>query len=116
MNTAKLLRLAVASDLHAHSNHAQSPSHLNASAPEDFATQHPIVGLLELIKRDSLTATALLCPGDLGHQADPSGIRYAWSALDRVASALGVNSSPQPRAIMTSIRAFKEMITTQNTF
>lgn len=91
MSTDTLLRLAIASDLHAHSNHAQSPSHLNASAPENFATQHPIVGLLELIERDSLSATALLCPGDLGHQADPNGIRYAWSALDRVASALGAD-------------------------
>ena len=45
-------------------------------------------GLDEMLDPDSLSATALLCPGDLGHQADPSGIRNAWSALDRVASAL----------------------------
>ncbi len=91
MSTDNLLRLAVASDLHAHSNHAPSPSYLNASAPENFGNQHPIVGLLELIKRDSLRATALLCPGDLGHQADPNGIRYAWAALERAATALGAD-------------------------
>ncbi len=88
MSTDKILRLAIASDLHAHSNHAQSPSHLNVSTLDTNPTSHPIEGLLDLIKRKSLKATALLCPGDLGHQADPNGIQYGWTALKRIAEAL----------------------------
>ena len=80
MTSERIIRIAIASDLHAHSNHVLSPSHLNVSASENFANLHPITALLELIKREYLTATALLSPGDLGHQADPEGIRYAWSA------------------------------------
>ncbi len=88
MSSAQLVRLAVASDLHAHSAHKRSPSHLNANAPETIPNQHPILGLIHLIRDKQLTATALLCPGDLGHQADPQGIRYSWEALKRVAKAL----------------------------
>lgn len=83
------IKLAIASDLHAHSNHAVSPSHLNTSAPEAEANQHPITGLVTLIEKEHLTATALLCPGDLGHQADQQGIRYSWNALRLLSASLG---------------------------
>jgi 3',5'-cyclic AMP phosphodiesterase CpdA len=89
MSSVPKITLAIASDLHAHSNHTVSPSHLNTSAPDDNANQHPITGLIALIEKERLTATALLSPGDLGHQADPQGIRYSWSALQRISLALG---------------------------
>ncbi|MEQ1885192.1 MAG: metallophosphoesterase [Bryobacteraceae bacterium] len=89
MSSPPKITLAIASDLHAHSNHPVSPSHLNTSAPEGVANQHPITGLLTLIEKEHLTATALLSPGDLGHQADPQGIQYSWNALKRLSVALG---------------------------
>jgi hypothetical protein len=69
-----MIRIAVASDP-PHFNHPTSPSHLNTMLPENLINQHPITALIDLIKRNNLTATALLSPGDLGHQADTQRIR-----------------------------------------
>jgi metallophosphoesterase superfamily enzyme len=91
MSLLSKITLAIASDLHAHANHPVSPSHLNTSAPESMANQHPITGLVTLIETEKLTATALLSPGDLGHQADAQGIRYSWNALKRISTALGAD-------------------------
>ena len=78
----------MASDLHAYSDRATSPSHLDIGAPESVTLQHPIAALLKLIDEKSLSADYLLCPGDLGDKADPKGIAYAWKSLDRVAQTL----------------------------
>lgn len=86
--TPNLIRIAVASDLHAHSNSDPSPSHLNISMPESLTFQHPISALLELIRAEKLVADILLSPGDLGDKADAEGIAYAWAALGKLASAL----------------------------
>lgn len=84
----RTIRIAVASDIHAHFNHPTSPSHLNTTLPENLVNQHPITALIDLIERNNLTATALLSPGDLGHQADSQGIRYSWSSLRKLSEAL----------------------------
>ena len=88
MNDGEPIFIAVASDLHAHSGHKNSPSHLNINHPESPAAHHPIASLVDLIRREQLRATALLSPGDLGHQADPQGIRYSWQALSQISKEL----------------------------
>jgi len=87
--TSKPIRVAIASDLHAHSNSAPSPSHLNISMPESLTFQHPISALLDLINTEQLIANVLLSPGDLGDKADAEGIAYSWGALGKLSSALG---------------------------
>lgn len=86
-----LIKIAVASDLHAISGASQSVSrsHLRVGDSEDYPGKQPIAGLLKLIKDEHLKANILLCPGDLGDQADPEGIRYAWNALHRIGEKLG---------------------------
>lgn len=88
MSDAESVLIAVASDLHAHSGLEPSPSHLNIKIPESPMAHHPIASLVDLINRQQLRATALLSPGDLGHRADPLGIRYSWRALLKIAEEL----------------------------
>jgi Calcineurin-like phosphoesterase len=87
----KRFTVAVASDLHAYAklpeNH-QRPSHLSISTGEQQPENHPIAGLVELIKRDEVSANVLLCPGDLAHQACPECIRYGWTTLQQIQEAL----------------------------
>ena len=87
LSSPPLIRIAVASDLHAYSGGKDSPSHLNVS---EAATglQHPIAALMKLIEGEHLSADFLLSPGDLGDKADAKGIAYSWSALGQVASGL----------------------------
>ena len=91
MSDIKPIRIAVASDLHAHSGHKNSPSQLNINNSQSPVGQHPIASLVELIRREELHATVLLSPGDLGHQADAQGIRYSWQALAQISDALGAD-------------------------
>lgn len=90
---SRIIRIAVASDLHAVSGDSAvlGRSHLNASESEQFPSRHPVAGLLKLITDENLKADALICPGDIGDQANPDGIRYAWNALHRIGKALGAS-------------------------
>jgi hypothetical protein len=90
-NRSEILRIAVASDLHAYDNCGRrpEPSHLKISHPEDQPGKHPIAGLIKLIKDGKLAADLLLCPGDLGDQAEVVGIQYAWKKLHQLGSDLG---------------------------
>ncbi len=84
-------KIAIASDLHAYDQTLvkdSAPSHLKIDLPEDEPEKHPISGLIKLIKENNLQADLLLCPGDLGHQAMPSGIQYAWKSLQKIKVAL----------------------------
>lgn len=92
MTSANILRIAVASDLHAHPGANPSPSHLDTTQPEAITNQHPIAALLDLIQKNSLTANVLLSPGDLGDKANPLGTSYAWSALARIAKTLNCDT------------------------
>jgi 3',5'-cyclic AMP phosphodiesterase CpdA len=90
MGTTNVVRIAIASDLHAFANLDPSPSHLDIELPESVTLQHPIEALIERInlESDKLNADILLSPGDLGHAADPKGIAYSWHALEKIARAL----------------------------
>jgi hypothetical protein len=67
-----VIRIAVASDLHAFSGKGERPSHLDIKMSEALRLQHPISALIELIHAESLSADYLLSPGDLGDRADPA--------------------------------------------
>ena len=62
-----ILTLAIASDLHAFDDPQgkEDPSYLSVALPDNEPGKHPITGLLELIKKRSLSADILLCPGIL---------------------------------------------------
>jgi hypothetical protein len=91
---AETITIAVASDLHAIDSHNgdDAPSHLRITDPEDQLGKNPITDLLHLISEKELTAELLLCPGDLGHQAKPVALKYAWQALQKVKGALKAES------------------------
>jgi hypothetical protein len=95
---ANTLKIAIASDLHAFSDAAVTPrpSHLYTGDPEDNWRRHPISGLFKLIDQHASTSTKLsadllLCPGDLGDKADPLGIKYAWSAMEKLRAKLNAD-------------------------
>ncbi len=86
--------VAVVSDLHAYqkvSSGSQRPSHLKVGSTDTQPENHPIVGLKALIASENLHADLLLCPGDIGHQACPVSINYAWNALQEITSAIGAS-------------------------
>ncbi len=88
MTSTTTVRIAVASDLHAHPGSDPSPSHLDTTQEEALTFHHPISALLDLIRKNSLTANLLLSPGDLGDKANPAGVAYAWAALSKLATEL----------------------------
>ena len=87
------LVIAVLSDLHAYDrigdDETMEPSHLCTNSTELAPGKHPIKGLLALIDEKHLRADLLLCPGDLGDKARPSGIEYGWTALHEIGEKLG---------------------------
>lgn len=94
LHDQNILRIAVASDLHAFgsvASHEQIPSHLKVLAAEDAASQDPVRHLEELIQRESLKADLVLSPGDLGNKASEDGIKYAWSCLHRIGQNLSAH-------------------------
>jgi hypothetical protein len=86
-----VIRIAVVSDLHAHSEAKNTPSFLDLRDVATPVLQHPVLALKELISSGGLTADLLLSPGDLGHQASTLGIRYAWNELQDLGIQLGAN-------------------------
>jgi hypothetical protein len=87
------MQIAVLSDIHAYSEIVgpAEPSHLRVSMKELQPSTHPITALLQRIRQDHLTADLLLSAGDMGDKAQEEGIKYAWSAIHRIAAALGAS-------------------------
>ncbi len=90
-----VLRIAVASDLHAfapadpgRAKDAPKPSLLNAD-DDDGRPTHIIESLISTIQTKAIRAEYLICPGDLGHQGSRVGIRHGWKQVRRIATALG---------------------------
>src|SRR5205823_184468 len=86
------LTIAILSDLHAYDRLKVSespPSYLCINDPETELTQHPIGGLLNLIKGPpEISADILICCGDLCDKARPAGISYTWEKLHRLREEL----------------------------
>lgn len=82
----KTLRLAVISDMHAwdEETNKEIGSWLKMGQPEDMPNQHPIAGLLELIKEKDIRVNYLLCCGDLADKANPKALIYAWEQVEKL--------------------------------
>jgi hypothetical protein len=87
------LRLAIVSDLHAYAivDKNPKPSHFRVTDAEGEPGENPMAGLSQLISREVMRADLVLCPGDLGHQAQQVAIQYAWSALRKLKGHLGAD-------------------------
>jgi Calcineurin-like phosphoesterase len=97
LTTDDVLRIAVASDLHAYDRHRleendPEPSFFEIGAPESPVGQHPIAALRSLIGTSGLRAHILLCPGDLGEKATPAATKHAWTAVHSIGDSLGASA------------------------
>jgi hypothetical protein len=89
------LKVAVISDLHAFRRPKEAmpdPSKLCISDSESNPVEHPVTGLLELVKKEGIRSDLLLCPGDMTYQADPEGTRYSWTKLQDIGAAIGAGT------------------------
>lgn len=86
-----VLRIAVISDLHAceTKDQARNRSFLFREMDPALVHQHPYEALKKLIRDEGLSADLLICPGDFGDQAHPSGIRYGWEVIHGLGKVLG---------------------------
>lgn len=87
-----MIRIAVLSDIHAHStaslNDGESPpSYAEISAPESPGA-NPFAALEELIALEGLEADVLVSGGDMGDKATPGAIQYAWDRIRRLSPLL----------------------------
>ncbi len=80
----------VISDLHV-SDPAlvKSESWIAPDGDESDHRNHPLAGLDQLIKSESLNCDVLLCPGDVGHKSYKAGINYGWRWLQTLGVSLG---------------------------
>jgi len=56
------------------------------------SSQHPVQSLLDLIKKDKLSANILLMPGDITNKVDPQGLNSGWGFVGEIAKALNVET------------------------
>lgn len=92
-----IYRIAIASDLHAHTNSMDYTSGKNIPSwitPKATAAtkQNPLADLQVFIKDTQLTADVLLCPGDIADKADDVAMNYAWQELQSIGKMLGVSA------------------------
>ena len=85
-----ILKLVVISDMHVwdEENNNEVGSWLKMGQPENLPNQHPITGLLELIKTQKIKANYLLCCGDLADKANPKALMYAWDQVIKLKKAI----------------------------
>lgn len=77
-------KIAVLSDLHCHAEsdlENRKESFFIVGQDRIPPNRHPVQALLELIKKDSLNADVILCPGDITHKASKLGLSHAWDLL-----------------------------------
>lgn len=81
------LRVAIASDIHARETFGKGTYAILGSKPSEFSD--PLTDLAQLISKDRIKADYLLAPGDIGDQADATGLTHGWRKLNELASLLG---------------------------
>lgn len=83
-----LLTILVMSDLHATSKPPgdEAGSWLTTTTPRN-ATEHPILGLRELLERNGIKPTLTLCAGDLADRADAGALVNVWADVAALAEA-----------------------------
>ncbi|MCZ4093642.1 metallophosphoesterase [Sinorhizobium psoraleae] len=93
----RVYRIAIASDLHAHTNRMDYTSGKNIPSwitPTAGAAnkQNPLADLESLISDTGLSADVLLCPGDIADKADDAAMTYAWQELQSIGKKMGVSA------------------------
>lgn len=92
----KMVRVFVVSDFHAFTSTnatrkrktKETPSFIDVAAASTAPTDQPLISLEQQIESSGIRADALICCGDLGDRADPTGIRHVWDFLQRLKSKL----------------------------
>lgn len=93
-------RIAVMSDLHCHPSAGAEPgsevkewhSVLHTDALRSDDNPHPIEALRSLIKRRTLSANVIVCPGDLTNKVNRQGIISGWGFVKEVGGALACST------------------------
>lgn len=83
-----IAQLAVVSDIHAYSSSSNSHDSVVDLTHGPGSAPNPLTDLIEEIKRQSVVADALLCPGDICNRADYGGLVAAWRELHVLRDAL----------------------------
>lgn len=87
------MKICLISDLHCQYQQNESSlsnSLLISNRPRIPATQHPVVAMIQEVKRDeSIKSDILLCLGDLGNKADKQGIASAWTFVKEIKEHIG---------------------------
>jgi predicted MPP superfamily phosphohydrolase len=89
---SKNLRIAVVSDIHAHTlqpNDPKAPSYLSLHSSDGQPLLNPMAGLFQLIADQNLEADLVLCGGDMCDKANSAAQTYVWSKLQSLGQALG---------------------------
>jgi 3',5'-cyclic AMP phosphodiesterase CpdA len=83
------LRALVVSDLHA----VTGPGSTRESWADMSVSNNPLAQLPAFLSHadDPIQADVMLCPGDLGHKADPAATDWAWDRVHDIAAAVGAN-------------------------
>jgi metallophosphoesterase superfamily enzyme len=92
-SSALLARVAVVSDMHCHLVSQPRESFLTVGSLRRLRNQHPVEGLLELVKTDPLASSAdvLVMPGDFASRMSQEGLSQAWAYVVEIAQALGAS-------------------------
>ena len=77
------------SDLHCRLSSDAADSYLEVGSTRLPSGQHPISAVIELFKREHLSADVLLLPGDLTNKARREGLSQSWDYALEVAAKLG---------------------------
>jgi len=91
-----LYRVAVISDIHAHSEKMdvtsgkEIPSWVSQAISSTARHKNPLVDLHAYIKQHGITADLLLCPGDIADKANEAALDYAWKELQSIATTMKV--------------------------
>jgi 3',5'-cyclic AMP phosphodiesterase CpdA len=92
------VRIAVVSDLHCHHSRKfydsdssfSNSSFLTTDLLRAPTSRHTVESLLELIKKEQLSADFLTCPGDITNQVDIQGFISGWGYVKEIAENLKV--------------------------
>jgi 3',5'-cyclic AMP phosphodiesterase CpdA len=87
------VRFAVMSDLHCRLRTDLNESFFVVGDCRIPSGHHPVQALLELVKRDKLSAEVLLVPGDLANKARLEGLSQGWDSALEVARELGCSQT-----------------------
>ncbi len=85
--------IAVISDLHCRVGNGQDQESLNTYLLTDMLekppNRHPIAALKQLIDKEKLRSSLIICPGDLADKVELQGIKDGWGFVKQIKEKLG---------------------------